>query len=394
MQPTAQQIKQMYPGYAGWNDEAAIVADYLATGGQGKGNNPYALGGNNAPQPVSQPATTQSFNQAQTVSAPQQQGGQPTSAQDLINMGYYGYQGWGDAEALADFRATGGQGKGGPSQAGSGAGNLNQLLSSQPTINLPEIYSSLYQSSGIDEKTKRLAELERKYLEARRELTDNPFASASMIDKRLARLQQKYDEETAPLRNEIAKAQADIETRLNLQTQQFNIDSQQAQQSLNIFNSLLSSGALDNASGQDIANITRATGLPSSVVESAINANKKKNQNIAVQTFTAENGEVFSVAIDQNTGEMINKTSLGIIGNVQTGSGGGMSVTQQREADYQQTRKNLIGDIQRGAILRELVGHYGAGVDVAEIYRLYNSYSPYGQAEESLEQVKEGRFIA
>lgn len=35
----------------------------------------------------------------------------PTSKQDLINMGYEGYQGWGEAEALADYRATGGSGK-------------------------------------------------------------------------------------------------------------------------------------------------------------------------------------------------------------------------------------------------------------------------------------------
>jgi len=34
-------------------------------------------------------------------------------AQDLVNAGYYGYQGWGDAEAQADFNATGGVGKGG-----------------------------------------------------------------------------------------------------------------------------------------------------------------------------------------------------------------------------------------------------------------------------------------
>jgi len=34
---TAQEIKSMYEGYRGWNDEAAIVADFNATGGEGKG---------------------------------------------------------------------------------------------------------------------------------------------------------------------------------------------------------------------------------------------------------------------------------------------------------------------------------------------------------------------
>jgi len=37
---------------------------------------------------------------------------QPNSVQDLINAGFYGYQGWGNQEALADYRATGGAGKG------------------------------------------------------------------------------------------------------------------------------------------------------------------------------------------------------------------------------------------------------------------------------------------
>lgn len=36
------------------------------------------------------------------------------TAQQLIDAGYTGYQGWGDAEANADFNATNGAGKGGP----------------------------------------------------------------------------------------------------------------------------------------------------------------------------------------------------------------------------------------------------------------------------------------
>lgn len=44
-------------------------------------------------------------------------------AQDLVSRGFYGYQGWGDPEAEADFRATGGAGKGGPTSTSSGAGS-------------------------------------------------------------------------------------------------------------------------------------------------------------------------------------------------------------------------------------------------------------------------------
>lgn len=45
------------------------------------------------------------------------------SSQALINAGYYGYQGWGDREADADFAATGGAGKGNPAGSGSSGGS-------------------------------------------------------------------------------------------------------------------------------------------------------------------------------------------------------------------------------------------------------------------------------
>lgn len=41
-------------------------------------------------------------------------------AADLVSQGYTGYQGWGDAEANADFAKTGGSGKGGPTSSSGG----------------------------------------------------------------------------------------------------------------------------------------------------------------------------------------------------------------------------------------------------------------------------------
>lgn len=70
-------------------------------------------------------------------------------AQDLVSKGYTGYQGWGDAEAQADFNATGGSGKGSPnSYSSSGASGSNnavdiakQLLQFQQQSNQPAIQS-------------------------------------------------------------------------------------------------------------------------------------------------------------------------------------------------------------------------------------------------------------
>lgn len=46
------------------------------------------------------------------------------TAQELVNAGFYGYQGWSDAAAAADYAATGGAGKGSP----TGGGGANDYL--------------------------------------------------------------------------------------------------------------------------------------------------------------------------------------------------------------------------------------------------------------------------
>lgn len=276
------------------------------------------------------------------------------------------------------------------SAPGADLGSLAGGFSTTPTINLPDLYKNLYSSSGITEKETNLRGLESKFLEAKGKISDNPFLNASMIDQRLQRLQRKYDEETLPLKNEISTRKADIETELNLQTKQFDINSQSARDALSYFNTLLQAGALDSASGEDIANITRSTGLSSSIIQSAVSARKEKNVDTQVITSTADSGEVTVSIINPKTGDIVSQKSLGAIGNKQSG---GLSVTQQKEADAEANRKTLISDVQRGAILKDLIGHYGGALDVAEIYRLYNSYSPYGQAEESIDEVKEGKFV-
>ena len=94
---------------------------------------------------------------------------------------------------------------------------------------------------------------------------------------RIKKLTDKFEMDQSNLRNQIATKKADIETQLNLQTKQFDINSQVAKQALDQFNVLLSNGALQGASGEDIANLTRSTGIPSSMIYSAINAQKAKD---------------------------------------------------------------------------------------------------------------------
>jgi hypothetical protein len=318
--------------------------------------------------------------QPQVQAQPQAQA-QTGGFNDQIYNQYYA--GWGRAEAEADYKATGG------SKVTQNGGTTG--FSTPETINLPELYKSLYESSGVPLLEKEYSDKEKAYNEAMSKINDNPFLSEASRVGRQQKLSTDFQNAVANLQKDIATKKADIETQLNLQTKQFDINSQAATNALNQLNSLLGMGALDNASGESIANLTRSTGISSDMINSAIQANKAKNVQTQVITSTADSGEVTISVINSTTGEIIEQSSLGKVGNAQTGSG-----TATKEAEAQQNQQNAVSDIQRGATLRDLITHYvvAGGLTAEEVYRLYNSNSPYGEAKESLDEVKEGRFVS
>lgn len=79
------------------------------------------------------------------------------TAQQLQNMGYYGYAGWNDAAANADFAATGGSGKGGPSSSSSGAATSS--TSNQDAINNALAASTAVQQFNIQAAQPQIATL-------------------------------------------------------------------------------------------------------------------------------------------------------------------------------------------------------------------------------------------
>src|SRR3972149_570673 len=225
--------------------------DFAATGGAGKG------GPTKQTSQAGQPALQQPYAPPQNTSTATTSG-QPSSAADLISRGYYGYAGWNDREAVADFQATGGQGKGGPTaSAGAGAG-AGVGITNQPTIDLVGIYKGLYESSGISGKEQELADKTKGFNEAVSKINDNPFLSEANRVGRIQKLQTDYNNAIQGVQNELATKKADVETQLSLQTKQFDINSQQAQQALQQFQTLLGAGALDSASDTENAKITRA----------------------------------------------------------------------------------------------------------------------------------------
>lgn len=67
------------------------------------------------------------------------------AAADLVAQGYYGYQGWDDSSAAADFKATGGSGKGNSNGGGpNGSGGGFQPLSPTDIVDIQnKVYNQL-----------------------------------------------------------------------------------------------------------------------------------------------------------------------------------------------------------------------------------------------------------
>lgn len=270
-------------------------------------------------------------------------------------------------------------------------------ISPAATLNLPQLYESLYASSGIRDIESQLLSKTNDYKAAVSKIKDNPYLSEGTMTGRIKKLDEKFGADSQNIKNDIAMRKADIETQLNLQTKQFDINSESAKQALDQFNTLLSAGALDNISGEDIANLTRATGLSSSMIQSAIDANKKKNEPALNIEKVDDGTNVYAVAIDSK-GNIVNRQLLGAsaptAAEIKAGQPAKATAAETKASESQQNTANLVTDIKGRHTLRELITYYSKVLSIDEIYRLYNTYSPYGAAKETLAQVKQGKYKA
>ena len=265
--------------------------------------------------------------------------------------------------------------------AGGSTGGSIGGMGTQATLNLPDLYKTIYSSSGISDLEKQYSDMESQFTETKGKINDNPFLSEATRVGRVAKLESLYNERTANIKNDIATKKADIETKLNLETKQFDINSQAAKQALDQFNTLLSMGALSGATGEDIAAITRSTGISSSAIMEAVNASKKSNVKTSVINSTADDGTVTATVINTQTGELINQTNLGKVGNAQQGRAPSATDTKMQYINM------FKEDAAKGLTLQNAFSLYGGILDPNDIYNLYNSSSMFGPAKESPDQL-------
>lgn len=248
-------------------------------------------------------------------------------------------------------------------------------------LDLPGLYETLKKNAGIGELEQTLHDKSVAYAEQQKKINDNPFLSESSRVGRVQKLSTDYNNNVKNDQDALAMKKADVETQLNLQTKQFELNSQSARDALDRFNTLLQLGALDNASGEDIANITRSTGLSSSAIQGAIQYNKDKNVQTSVVQYDDGTNQGFAV-INTKTGQIISKQTVAASKPAATSS------SSSAKADKTQTVSEFQKDAKAGYTLSQMFQLYAGILDPNEIYTYYNTYSKYG-ADKST-QAKKG----
>lgn len=278
-------------------------------------------------------------------------------------------------------------GGGGTGISGIGGGGIGGLGTNPNVPNLPDLYKSLYASKGITSLEDEIANQEKGYNENISKINDNPWLSEANRVGRVQKLTTDYNNSTMGVRNDIATRKADIEMEIGIQTKQFDINSQASQQALSQFNTLLSMGALDNASSEDIAQITRSTGLSSAAIMSAVKAQQVKNTPTSVIQYDDGTNQGFAV-VNTQTGDIINRQVVGASKPTKSGGGGG----DENGYNKQDYKDMLINDASHPVSLKTLVKTYSSVLSIDDIYKIYVTYSPYGAPKETLAEIKAGKY--
>lgn len=273
------------------------------------------------------------------------------------------------------------------------------VAATNAAYNTPEITAA---NKAIDDATGELTTRQQALATAQAGINDNPFYSEATRVGKSQQLTQQANADMGIIQNKITEAnnkvaglKADAAIKVNAASGQYNIDRQAYQDNLSNFNNLLSAGALDNASGQDLANLAVQTGIPMSEIQSMVTISKQKNdikEKPQIVTATDDQGNLSVIAIDPITGKVVSQSTVGGAGKAtKAAKGTGTSAADQKTSDLQQNTANAAAAAKAGAQLKELVDHYGSVLSTDQIYSIYNSNAK-SPAKESLDSVKQGRY--
>lgn len=292
----------------------------------------------------------------------------PSSGVPPVDMSKYA--GWNDQAAIqADWALHWREKSGGGGTSAPGSPSVS-LPARPPAPDLSGLYTRAIEESTkaiqpeitaaqgkLTEVQSRIEQKRRSLAEAEANINDNPYYSEATRVGRIAKLREKaqqdiaIDETEAGIaqsgialaENKLSTAKADAQVKLNIAAQEYNIKSSEYQQNLQLFSTLLTSGALETASGADISQITTATGMSSSMVQSIIDFQKKKNAP-KPEIKTADDGtNQYVVAIDPLTAKVINKEIIAKSKPEKATVGG------TKDFKYQTAKAEMITELQSRA---------------------------------------------
>lgn len=341
-----------------------------------------------APAPVVTPPSQSTPQSTPSTPAPTSGGNPPNYAPNTVNQ----------TVSLPDGTTWRGQPGQGWTQISGGGNNGASTTSGQPTFDLVAATNAAYNTPEITAANKSIADAQAELTtrqqalaDAQANINDNPFYSEATRVGKSKKLTQEANNDMTVIQNKIKTAQdtlaglkADAAIKVQAATGQYNIEEQQYKDNLSMFNNLVSSGALDNASGSDLADWSVKTGIPTSMMQSIQAASQKKDNPLSIVQSTDNSGNLTILAVDKS-GKVVNQTTVPGVASSKTGSGSATSEKDQNIA-------NLTQDIKNKVTLKSLVQHYGAVLSIDQIYQLYNQNSPWGPAKETLAQVKAGKY--
>lgn len=336
-------------------------------------------------------------------------GGKGSFFDQVQNYGYVNGQLYRDKNEY--IKATGGSSGvfdtgSGQSFGNSGSGNSFGFSNTQqPAFDPVASFQKLMEGSGIKESQAQIDTISKLAMEkeaaknqAIAGVNDNPFYSEATRVGRSRKVEESANadiktltDQAIPLQNKIAMQKADIDTQLGLETQRYNIRSQEAQQAQQQFSTMLSSGALDNASGDDIANIVRATGMSSNMIQAAIESTKKKNNPVSFQEF--DDGTNTGYAVIDSQGNILSKQI--VAGSKpsaaeEKAAGGGGDVKPPSVA---QLKVDAGTAAKKGKTYQDMLKFFVTqGLSAKEVYNIYTAANYYGRPPDGVDP-KTGQYI-
>ena len=249
---------------------------------------------------------------------------------------------------------------------GAGTGMLGGT--GAPTLDLQSVYNSAYNTPEIKAAQAEYDTKVKARDAALASVNDNPFYVEGTRVGKQAKVNEAAGNDLTRLQNQLAQLRSDAEIKVNIATKQYDINNQAYQNNLSMVNSLISSGGLTGATTADLAKYASLTGMPVSLLQGVL---EKQQQALATGnklqtdmiTSTDDKGNVTVAIIDTQTGKVIGKNSLGVIGK--TSTVGEVVPLAKLSAVDQGNIKDLKNKISTKQLTRE------------EAVSMFPNYAPY-----------------